>query len=42
MQRFGFGNSAANGRIVARLPACDVLGLTYIYSQAFHPIPPLG
>ncbi len=40
MQRFGFGNSAANGRIVARLPACDVLGLTYIYSEAFRPITP--
>jgi hypothetical protein len=30
MQRFEIGNSAANGRIVARVVACDLSGLAYI------------
>jgi len=30
MQRFGFGNSASNGRIVARITGCDLLRLAYI------------
>lgn len=30
MQPFGFGNSAANGRIVGLLADCDLLGLAYI------------
>ncbi len=40
MQRFGFGNSAANGRIVGRLTACDLPGLAYIFRKAFHPLGP--
>ncbi len=40
MQRFGFGNSAANGRIVSRVTACDLSGLAYICRKAFHPPSP--
>lgn len=36
MQRFGFGNSAANGRIVALGAGCDLLRLAYICCKAFH------
>lgn len=30
MQHFAIGNSAANGRIVGRVLACDLCGLAYI------------
>ncbi len=40
MQRFGFGNSAANGRIVGRVTACDLPGLAYICRKAFHRLSP--